>query len=687
MESHTLVGMQPGERAVIQTIKTNQENRKRLQDLGFVPGAEIQCLYRNLSGSSSAYRIHGMVIALRHTDAAAITIKSEQCECKQKNIVLAGCPNVGKSTLFNRLTGQHQHTGNWSGKTVELASGTISYQKQYYQIVDLPGCYSLSPVSRDEQVSYDYLTRGTADVIVAVCDGTSLERNLLLTLQLKAMFAPVVLAVNCMDEVTHKGIHIDLKQLEQCLGIPVIGISAGSGQGIDELLACIQTTTHTHTPQRLSEQLPEHSDLLAEVQRIVSQCVTYTRDHLKQDRAIDRLLLGKWTGIPIMLLLLAFLFWLTICGANLPSQWLSAVFAQGGVWLSTLLQMLHTPAWLHSCLIDGVYQTLSWVVSVMLPPMAIFFPLFALLEECGYLPRVAFHLDGCFQKVGACGKQCLTTCMAFGCNAAGVTGCRIIESPRERLIAILTNSFTPCNGRLPMLIAIVTMFFAANQTFVAPLLLLALIVFSFCVTLAVSKLLSKTILNGMPSSFILELPPYRKPQIGTILMQSLRDRIFFVLMRAVMIAAPAGLLIWLLTHIMIADQSLALLLAQRLDPIAHPFGMDGVILLAFLLGWPANEIVIPLMLRLYLSTGSMIEIENFTVLRQILIANGWTWQTAASVLLFSLFHWPCSTTCLTIHKETNSISWTLLAILLPTATGLGLCFLLQQLINLLSSIG
>lgn len=682
MEKETLAQLQPGESAIIQTIKSEQQNQKRLQDLGFTAGAEIQCLYQNLSGSSSAYLIHGTVLALRHTDAASVIIQQQNRTTSEKNIVLAGNPNVGKSTLFNVLTGLHQHTGNWSGKTIELASGICTMGENSFHIVDLPGCYSLSPVSRDEQISYQYLMHGIVDAIVVVCDITCLERNLLLALQLKALFTPVVLAVNCMDEAPRKKIRIDFEKLEQLTGLPVAGISAGKQQGIDNLLQTVQTSIQNQEPLRLTDSLPDTAPLLAEAHAITAQCVHCDGSHFQQDRALDRLLLGKWSGIPIMLALLAFVFWLTIHGANYPSQWLSGFFAQGGILLDSLLSALHTPDWLQSCILNGVYQTLTWVIAVMLPPMAIFFPLFTILEECGYLPRVAFHLDGCFQKAGACGKQCLTTCMAFGCNAAGVTGCRIIESPRERLIAILTNSFTPCNGRLPMLIAILTMFFVSGSSFAASLLLLILIVFSFSVTLAVSRLLSRTILSGMPSSFILELPAYRRPQVGKIILHSLRDRTLFVLLRAIAVAAPAGLLIWLLAHIDTGGQSMIQALAQSLNPAARPFGMDGVILLAFILGWPANEIVIPLMLMMYLSNGSMIEIENYTALHQILTANGWNWHTAASVLLFSLFHWPCSTTCITIRKETGSLGWTLLAILLPTATGLGLCFLLQQILRI-----
>jgi ferrous iron transport protein B len=324
----------------------------------------------------------------------------------------------------------------------------------------------------------------------------------------------------------------------------------------------------------------------------------------------------------------------------------------------------------------------------MLPPMAIFFPLFTLLEDLGYLPRVAFNLDNFFKKSCACGKQALTMCMGFGCNAAGIIGCRIIDSPRERLIAIITNNFVPCNGRFPTLIAIITMFFAGMfigpfQSVISTIILTGVILLGVFMTLMISRLLSMTILKGIPSSFTLELPPYRKPQIGKIIIRSIFDRTLFVLWRAILVAAPAGIVIWLMANITLGDISLLTHLAIFLNPFAHIIGLDGYILLAFILGFPANEIVIPIIIMSYLSTGSILELDSLVELRNLLIANGWTWATAVCVMLFSLMHWPCSTTCLTIKKETQSLKWTLVSVLIPTITGFTICFLFTAIVRLL----
>lgn len=319
--------------------------------------------------------------------------------------------------------------------------------------------------------------------------------------------------------------------------------------------------------------------------------------------------------------------------------------------------------------------------------MAIFFPLFTLLEDIGYLPRIAFNLDKYFRRSGACGKQALTMAMGFGCNAAGVTGCRIIDSPRERLIAILTNNFVPCNGRFPTLISIITMFFTASaagaiQSGLSALILLAVILTGVLMTLLVSWILSRTVLKGVPSSFALELPPYRRPQIGKVIIRSIFDRTVFVLGRACAVAAPAGLLIWVLANFSVGGETILFHLSEFLQPLGNILGMDGVILLGFILGFPANEIVIPVIIMCYMSAGTIMEMENMQTLKVLLTDNGWSWITALCTMIFVLFHFPCSTTCLTIKKETGSLKWTAAAVILPTACGAVICFIIASLARL-----
>lgn len=407
----------------------------------------------------------------------------------------------------------------------------------------------------------------------------------------------------------------------------------------------------------------------------------------RRDERLDRILTSRRTGFPLMVLLLLFVFWLTITGANIPSQ----LFADGlfrlGEHLSEWLVQIGAPEWLRGVAVDGAYRVLAWVVSVMLPPMAIFFPLFTLLEDLGYLPRVAFNLDHCFQKCRTCGKQALTMAMGFGCNAAGVVGCRIIDSPRERLIAILTNSFVPCNGRFPTLIAILTMFFVGTSggfgaSLLCALMLTCLVLLGVGMTFLSSRMLSDTVLCGIPSSFTLELPPYRRPQVGRVLVRSVLDRTLFVLGRAAAVAAPAGVLLWCMANLTVEGRTLLAVCASALDPIARFIGLDGVILLAFLLGFPANEIVAPIIIMAYLSRGSLVEMNDLSLLRDLLVQNGWTWVTAVCTMLFSLMHWPCSTTCLTIYKETRSVQWTAAAVLLPTCAGLTACALVANLARL-----
>lgn len=686
-------------------------------------------------------------------------------------IALAGNPNVGKSTIFNALTGLHQHTGNWPGKTVVNACGLCERQGQGYLLVDLPGTYSIMAHSPEEATARDFLCFGKSDAAVVVCDATCLERNLNLVLQVMQITSKTVLCLNLMDEARKKQISIDTVLLAQKLGIPVVCTTAREETGLDELLAAIRLAAQNPVvlpdpvalPADIEQALPP---LCQELEKLVSPALSprwvalrllcpddgildglrdflgrdlldipeiaaavqstwqllqqqhYTKQSLRDclvrslvhraeqlcaacvfsapspsaprqlDQRFDRIFLSPKSGIPIMILLLFFIFWLTITGANYPSS----LLADGLFWiqerLSDLFFLLHAPDWLHGALVLGVYRVLAWVISVMLPPMAIFFPLFTLLEDFGYLPRVAFNLDHCFQKANACGKQALTMCMGFGCNAAGVVGCRIIDSPRERLIAILTNSLVPCNGRFPSLIALISMFFVLGQSsLLSALILTGVILLSVAMTFLSSRVLSRTILKGQPSSFALELPPYRRPQIGKVIVRSIFDRTLFVLGRAAAVAAPAGLFIWLLANFSLGGQSILSHLSSLLDPFARWFGIDGVILLAFLLGFPANEIVFPLIVMGYLQSGVLAETGSLPELHELLVSNGWTVWTAVSTMILCLFHWPCSTTCLTIRKETGSLRWTALSILLPTVIGFSLCLILNLLVCALTRLG
>ena len=609
-------------------------------------------------------------------------------------IALVGNPNVGKSTLFNALTHLRQHTGNWPGKTVEVARGRYLHQGVTYTLVDLPGTYSLHPGSAEEAVTRDYLLSGEADAALVVVDATCLERNLTLVLQVMAAAWPVVVCVNLLDEAARRHIQVDLRKLQTLLGCPVAGAAARSGRGLPQLQALLAQTIAAPPPPPPDSAAAglcpcrQAAVLAVRAREIAAQAVTVDEAAAHRlDRRLDRVLTSRAGGIPAMLLLLAGILWLTMAGANVPSALLSDLLLGLREPLRRLLEGAGAPWWAVGALVDGVYQTTAWVVSVMLPPMAIFFPLFTLLEDVGYLPRVAFNMDHFFHRSGAHGRQALTMCMGLGCNACGVMGCRIIQSPRERLIAILTNALMPCNGRFPTLIALISLFFAAGsglwRSLGAALLLMSCIVLAVAVTLWSSRLLSATALKGLPSAFSLELPPYRLPRLGQVLVRSVLDRTLFVLGRAVTVAAPAGLVIWAAANITVGEQSILLHLAGLLEGPGRLLGMDGVILLAFLLGFPANEIVMPCILMGYLSAGTLVDCGSLPQLRAVLTANGWTAATAVSVLLFTLFHFPCGTTCLTIWRETRSLRWTALAVALPLAVGVALCGAVHLLSGLL----
>lgn len=708
-------------------------------------------------------------------------------------VALAGNPNVGKSTIFNSLTGMHQHTGNWTGKTVANATGEAIINDKEFTFVDIPGTYSIMSNSEEEEIARDYICFGNPDATVIVVDSTCLERNLNLVYQIMEITDNIIVCVNLLDEAKKKKIKIDLKKLEDLLGVPVVGTVARDKQTLENLRNTIykvcdgEIKPHTKTiryEQEIEENLEKivetlDTDLLTneysekrnistdieveknkiskklyrwiairlidgeekilksiqenleldleeqEIQQSVIEakenletreitsknfkdkivadimkkaeatskevCTFENKNYRERDLKIDKILTSKIFGIPIMILFLGLIFWITIVGANYPSEWLFSIFNWFQGKLVHFANYIHCPTWLSDMLINGVYKTLTWIIAVMLPPMAIFFPLFTILEDLGYLPRIAFNMDGFFKKACCSGKQMITMCMGFGCNACGVTGCRIIDSPRERLIAILTNNFVPCNGRFPFLITIATIFiagaFAGGNGFLASILstfaVIIVIIFGIFLTLVISKILSKTILKGMPSSMVLELPPYRKPQFGKILVRSIFDRTLFVLGRAISVAAPAGLVIWLMANVGIDGQSLLSIIANFLNPFAKLMGLDGYILTAFILGIPANEIVLPIILMCYLKGGTLVNIEDTIQIGQILIQNGWTMLTAMNVMLFTILHFPCATTLLTVKKETGSWKWTAISFAIPTVCGIVLCMITNLVYNVI----
>lgn len=640
---------------------------------------------------------------------------------------LAGSPNVGKSTVFNALTGLRRHTGNWTGKTVSLAYGEAKAGDKTVALVDLPGCYSLEYQSPEEKVSRDFLASGEADGVIVVCDALALERNLILTLQILELCPRVVLCVNLMDEAEKAGVHPDCDALANILGIPVIPCAARSGKGVDELIPTVTDVIGTipapdlrcHAPygefattsakeiavsddlspfdalaaigdtdsaasatvSRIRQSLTgqgmtpadfaEHirSVRVAEASRIANAVCPTKPQKSRTAEIADRILTGKYTAAPAMCIMLFVIFWLTAWGANYPSEALTELSVRLESLLRTWLTASPIPPVVISALLDGVYRVSAWVFCVMLPPMAIFFPIFTLLEDLGLFPRIAFNLDRAYRACGSCGKHALTSAMGFGCNAVGVCGCRIIDSPRERNIAILTNSIIPCNGRIGGIFLIIAAFFSSTALGQSAAFF-AVFAFAVAMTFAVSAVLSRTLYRGEPSTFALEIVSYRRPQIVKTVVRSVLDRTVFVLGRALAVAAPAGLVIWLLTNVTADGIPLITHLSDLLDPAGRILGMDGVILTAFILGLPANEIVLPLCAMMYTQAASL---SHTASVAEVLASSGWTSSTAVCVLIFTILHSPCSTTLLTVRRETGSTKMMLLSAAIPTAAGIVLC--------------
>lgn len=607
---------------------------------------------------------------------------------KSKKVLLMGNPNVGKSTVFNEITGMHQHTGNWTGKTVDSAIGKYYYKYNNYELIDLPGTYSLIASSKEEEVAGNYLLNENYDCVVIVIDATLLQRNLMLFYQIFDITSKVVVLLNLCDEAKKRNIEIDKNILQNLLGVPVIKATARSGKGINELLEEIHLVVTNeedyYTKRNVDIDKIDTDNILEKAQFVSSKAIkTIPSKKERRDEILDKILLGKYTSIPIMLLIFGLILFITIKLSNYPSEFLSDIFSKFEVFLSNKMTASGISPILISLLVDGMLKVLLWVIAVMLPPIVIFFPLFSLLEDFGILPRFAFNLDSPFEKCNACGKQALTTCMGLGCNAIGVTGARIIDSKRERNIAIITNSLTPCNGRFPFLIAVISIFLAKNSI-TASLILLSFIVLSVIVTMICSKILSKTALKGKSGSLIFELPKYRVPDFKNVIKSTFRDKILFVLFRAVIVSIPAGLIIWALANIDVNGISLLNILSVKLDPFGKIIGLDGVMLVAFILGLPANEIVLPIALMAYLSTNVMKDYSSIENLSTILISNGWTIKTAICACIFSMFHFPCATTLLTIGKETKSIKYTLLSIITPLLSGIIICTVINALFSIFS---
>ena len=654
----------------------------------------------------------------------------------KKRVCLIGNPNVGKSSVFNALTHQSQHTGNWTGKTVSNAIGEFCYKNTVWEVIDLPGTYSLVGESEEEKIASKFIQEKNYDVAIILADATNLERSIIILFEVLSVTKKVILGINLIDEADKRNIKINYPLLQRRLNIPVIPMSIKEDIGLKELVDAMNQSEFTNIYQMsyskifhqyfewmqgvTLEKCKEVDYLLAlndfdyakeiiidennlklfgywqkrinKIQimnNILDNCnqvmenVVYRDEEIekKEDMFWNKLLTNKITSFFCMIILLFVVLWITIFFSNYPSKLLFQFFQYFEPFFLNIFSFL--PVFIRDMLIYGGYRTLYWVTSVMLPPMMIFFPLFSLLEDYGFLPRIAFNVDKPFSKCGSCGKQGLTMCMGLGCNAVGVTGTRIMENKKMRILSILTNVFMPCNGRFPAMITLIHIFLVSDTNFGSSILsafiLLGFILLGILLTFMITYLLNKTILKNEKTIFIMELPSFRKPKIIKSCLFAWKEKALSVLKRAVVVSFPAGIIIYLLANIYISNLSIMEHIILLIDPFGRLVGLDGTILFSFLLGMPANEIVLPVLLLGYKGSGVIAEYASIDVLKQILIMNHWNVITGINFLILMLCHFPCATTLLTIKKETNSWFYTSLAFIIPTITGLFLCFLLHIL--------
>lgn len=648
---------------------------------------------------------------------------------KKKRACFIGNPNVGKSSLFNFLTHKNEHTGNWTGKTVKNAYATFSYKDTLWEVVDLPGTYSLIGESKEEKIASSFVCSLDYDLAIVVLDASNLERSIVLLLEVLDVTDRVILCLNLMDEAKAQKIDIDLIKLQKRLNIPLVITKASEGVGCVRL--CDEMNHFKANPNifkvvhegkinnylelskpyvsrpifHLYQEKNHENESFSKVLRFYKNYITreellksyiHSSDSLldnivkrdkqtlkKEDVFWNKVLSHKVYSYLIMSMIFFLILWLTIFVSNIPSDFMFSFFSNGESFLLSFFSFL--PDFIIQPLILGGYRTFYWVISVMLPPLIIFFPLFSYLEDYGLFPRIAFNMDKPFKKCGSCGKQSLTMCMGLGCNAIGVTNTRIMEDKKMHILAMLTNNFMPCNGRFPAMITMLSLFFIKDTSLFGSFLvafgLLLIITLGIVLTFIWTKILNHFLFKKEEVMFILELPTFRRPSIWKTFFQALKEKAFPVLKRAMLVSFPLGILIYLLASWHLGNITFLLLLVDKLNNFGHLFGLDGAIILAFILGMPANEIVIPSLLLCYTKSNALVSYTSMQSLRHILVNNGWTWLTALCFLIMMLCHYPCTTTLLSIKKESKSWSYTILAFVIPTLTGLFLTLIINFVLH------